>query len=198
MLKCKHKWSVSKQLNSDVTGEHTHTRARAVGRYGVDRACTHTHTHAVGCQRANHRWNWADACTNGGTHSSLSPHTHTHTFNLTRFPLCIPHPLVTLSHPSFSVPLFPTCVPSHTLPPKTNNNTDCMCSLAVGARTHTHVPISPLSGSLLYELAEMYSCWPACAKTKPSSSRMLLFLDKARTEKTRVQRETSEKGLWTI
>lgn len=123
---------------------NTHTRARAVGRYGVDRACTHTHTHTR---------SGVSVQTTGGTeqmhaqteeHTHLSPLTHTHTFNLTRFPLCIPHPLVTLSHPSFSVPLFPTCVPSHTLPPKTNNNTDCMCSLAVGARTHTRTHLPPL------------------------------------------------------
>lgn len=75
-------------------------------------------------------------------------HTHTHTLKATLPPQCNSHSLVTLSHPSFSLPLFPL------VPPIKHTHTWSFKHTPAPPPTSTSFPLCSL---LQHELAEMYS-----------------------------------------
>lgn len=109
---------------------------------------------------------------------------HTHTLKATLPPQCNSHSLVTLSHPSFSLPLFPL----------------------VPHQTHTHLhfqahpplpPPPPLSPSAVRSSMSWQKCIHAARLRVPNNSLILLFLGEAKAKKTRLKTHVSE-GLWSL
>lgn len=144
---------------------HTHTRARAVGRYGVDRACTHTHTHTR---------SGVSVQTTGGTeqmhaqteeHTHLSPLTHTHTYLQSHtFPPVHPSSSChTQSSIFLGSPFSHLCPLTH--PPSQNQQQHRLYVLSRCRCAHTHTHPSPPS--------PVRSCmsWQKCIHVGPRAPR---------------------------
>lgn len=191
MLKCKHKWSVSKQLNSDVTGEHTHTRAR--GREVWSGQSLHTHTHTRGRVSACKPQVELSRCMHKRRNTLISLPSHTHTYLQSHtFP-----PV----HPSFSChtqssiflgsPFSHLCPLTH--PPSQNQQqhrlyvlSRCRC-----AHTHTHPsPPSPVRSCMSWQ--KCIHVGPCAPRQNPAAAECYYFWIK-HGQKRRVFKERRQK-----